>query len=357
MFNQRVSGAFDRARPAQCAQAAADQRGLAGAEVAGQRDDHSAAERRREPRAGRGRRVGIGKVNRVMVTAWSAKRRRAIVRRDGSRQRTEYRMPPMRYAWRHGSSPRQPPRSPPTQPPHADRDWAALAARHCALGPRAGLRGDRHRRHRSSPPTKRGCCNGWPRAATAPWITWHATARPARGRRELVPGTVRVITARMNYLPPAARAADRRARRSAQGVHRALRARPRLPQGAARAACSGSPTAIRARGRRVRLSRVHRQRAGARSRARREVRPRLARQAHAAAHARPGLVVLPGRDLHRSAAAADAAADGALRHLHRVHRRLPDRRDRRAVRARRAPLHFVSDDRASRAAFRRNCGR
>ena len=66
-------------------------------------------------------------------------------------------------------------------------------------------------------------------------------ARPA----ELVPGTVRVITARMNYLPPAARAAADVLADPAQGVHRALCAGTRLPQGPAPPACSSSPTAIR----------------------------------------------------------------------------------------------------------------
>ncbi len=64
--------------------------------------------------------------------------------------------------------------------------------------------------------------------------------------------------------------------------------------------------------------------------------------------ARSRLVVLPGRALHRPAAARDAAAGAALRHVHRLHRRLPDAGDRRALRARRAPLHLVPDDRASR---------
>ena len=83
--------------------------------------------------------------------------------------------------------------------------------------------------------------------------------------------------------------------------------------------------AHRRRGRPVRLSRVHRQRAGARSRARREGGPRLARQAHAAAHARSRLVLLPRRDLHRPAAAdrrrptADHCGTCTA-----LHRRLPD---------------------------------
>jgi hypothetical protein len=63
------------------------------------------------------------------------------------------------------------------------------------------------------------------------------------------------------------------------------------------------------------------------------------------------------RDLHRPAAADDDAAKRALRHLHRVHRGVPHRRDRRAVRARRTPLHFVSDDRACGRDPGANCGR
>ena len=67
-------------------------------------------------------------------------------------------------------------------------------------------------------------------------------ARPA----ELVPGTLRVITARLNYWPAArGRAADVLADLAAR-VRRALRARPRLSQGAARAASHGSRDRIAA---------------------------------------------------------------------------------------------------------------
>ncbi len=171
----------------------------------------------------------------------------------------------------------------------------------------------------------------------APW----RDPRPAGGTRS----RHRPRHHRADELPAAGGARGRRrACRSAPGVHRALCAGPRLPQGSAHPLAAPRRDDPR-RGRRVRLSRVHRQRAGARGGARRQGRARLARQAHAAPHARPGLVVLPGRDLHRSAAAADAAADGALRHLHRVPRRLSHRRHRGAVRARCAPLHFVPDDR------------
>ncbi len=44
----------------------------------------------------------------------------------------------------------------------------------------------------------------------------------------------------------------------------------------------------------------------------------------------------------------DEPAIGALRHVHALHRHLPDAGDRRAVQARRAALHFVSHDRAAR---------
>ena len=77
--------------------------------------------------------------------------------------------------------------------------------------------------------------------------------------------------------------------------------------------------------------------------------PRLARQAHAAPHPRRRLVVLPGRDLHRPAAARTrrrrprtAAPARACIDV------CPTRRDRRSLRARCAPLHLVSDDRARR---------
>ena len=44
-----------------------------------------------------------------------------------------------------------------------------------------------------------------------------------------------------------------------------------------------------------------------------------------------------------------------LRQLQRLHRRLPDAGDRRALRARRAPLHLLPDDRARRARSRSSC--
>ena len=98
-------------------------------------------------------------------------------------------------------------------------------------------------------------------------------------------------------------AATRRgsARRLAQGLRLALRARAATITRCCGASCCGS-RGRSGRGRRLQLSRVHRQRAGARSRARRQVGPGLARQAHAAADPRCRLVFLSRRDLHRPAA-------------------------------------------------------
>ena len=89
----------------------------------------------------------------------------------------------------------------------------------------------------------------------------------------------------------------------------------------------------------------------------REGGPRLARQAHAAADARRGLVLLPGRDLHRPAAAARRAGRPSTAAPAALHRRLPDRRDRRALRARRAPLHLATSRSSTTARFPRRCGR
>ena len=54
------------------------------------------------------------------------------------------------------------------------------------------------------------------------------------------------------------------------------------------------------------------------------------------------LVVLPRRDLHRPAAAGRCARERALRHLHALHRHLPDAGDHRALPARCAPLHLAT---------------
>ena len=177
-------------------------------------------------------------------------------------------------------------------------------------------------------------------------------ARPA----ELVPGTLRVIAARMNYLPAARReswecsaipsARSCRATRLGRDYHKVLRA---APAAARRSHRSGS--------RPLQLSRVHRQRAGDGSGARRR-KPAWA----GAASTRCCLTRDAGSyfflgeiytDLPLPVDAPAANHCGTCG----MHRHLPDARDRRALSARRAALHFVSDHRASRQHSRASCGR
>ena len=184
MFNQRIARTLDRTRPAERAQASANQRRLAGAEVARQRHDHAAVERAREPRT---RRFGRG----------GSRRDEAVAVDIGltCRNPVRFRPCPRVRADSHARPPAEP-------------DWAALAADIRRVGQGAGIPGDRHRGHRSRRRGAATCSIGSPRAATAPWIIWHGTASPARGRPRSFPGTLRVITARMNYRPPAARPSD-----------------------------------------------------------------------------------------------------------------------------------------------------
>ena len=99
------------------------------------------------------------------------------------------------------------PSNPPAVPPVAPRDWAAVAARIVCRGRELGFEeigiadvelGSEERR------LLQWLAAG--RHGAMDYMARHGAtrARPA----ELVPGTVSVITARMNYLPPSARAAD-----------------------------------------------------------------------------------------------------------------------------------------------------
>ena len=231
----------------------------------------------------------------------------------------------------------------PTRRTPADGRLDALAA-HQATGARElGFERVGDRRTPSSATRKRACSTGSPRAATATWIIWRATARAARAPAELVPGTLRVITARMNYRPP---------RRATRGevlgepdarLRLALRARPRLPQGAARASCRRSPTASPRELGRVRLPRVHRQRAGdgSRARARRRASAGAAstRCCCRATRARSSSWARSTPTCRLPATRRSTEHCGTCRALHR---RLPDAGDRRALPARRAPLHLAT---------------
>ena len=136
-------------------------------------------------------------------------------------------------------------------------------------------------------------------------------------RRPRATGGARARHRARDHRAPELLARAARSRRRTSSPIRAART-SRATRSAAiitRCCASGSrklAEAHRRRRRPVRLSRLHRQRAGARGGARGEVGPRLARQAHAAADARHGLVLLPGRDLHRSAAAGHAAGDARI---------------------------------------------
>jgi epoxyqueuosine reductase len=91
--------------------------------------------------------------------------------------------------------------------PHADRDWAALAARIQRWGREQGF--EEIGIAGTDLGAEEARLLGWlaaGRHGTMHYMARHGAtrARPA----ELVPGTLRVITARMNYLPPAARTSD-----------------------------------------------------------------------------------------------------------------------------------------------------
>ena len=112
-------------------------------------------------------------------------------------------------------------------------------------------------------------------------------ARPA----ELVPGTVSVITARMDYLPRGTRAAAGRrwsgsACASPQQAAVSVYARGRDYHKVLRTRLQTLADRLARRGRPVRPPRLHRFGAGARGRTGRAQRPGLARQAHAGAAAR-----------------------------------------------------------------------
>jgi len=145
----------------------------------------------------------------------------------------------------------------------------------------------------------------------------------------LVPGTVRVVAARMDYLPEPGAEMERALRQPA----RAYIARYAL----------GRDYHKLLRNRLKHLAEWLRSEVGnTRYRVFVDSAPVMER----ALARRSGLVVSARRDLHRSAAALRRARQRALRQLPRLHRRLPDPGDPRALRARCAALHFLSNDRA-----------
>ncbi len=205
------------------------------------------------------------------------------------------------------------------------RPAARLSSRHdhthvgrpCSPDPsRTGGGGWDSRRWASPTPTWRRPRSllDWLSAGCHGEMAYMARHGTRRSRPEaLVPGTLRVICARMDYFPPGDDP-HLRPGRSRIGLHLALRARPRLPQAAAH-----PPSAARRphrRGRRpVRLPRVRRFGARAGEGARRQGRAWLDREAHQPDRPRGRFLVLPRRDLHRPAAAGRRAGRRPLRDL------------------------------------------
>ena len=222
MFNQRVGRALHRPGPAERAQHA--RAPASSCPRRGRRDSvttmppASAARERAPARFGRG---GVGQVP-------AGRSRAHAVRRDASAEHGAT----LRYASRMSSHRHR-------LAPTVARRLGGARRRH----PRAGAASSASRRSASptpiSRPRKRGCSTGSPRAGTARWIIWHATASRRARPAELVPGHA-ARDHRAHELPaPAARAARARCSPTARTrVRRALRARPRLPQGAARAAAA-----------------------------------------------------------------------------------------------------------------------
>ena len=121
-------------------------------------------------------------------------------------------------------------------------------------------------------------------------------SRPA----ELWPGTLRVISARMDYLRRYRHRCPQPCRPGAR-LHRALRTRPRLSQDTAPATAEARRPHQR-RSSAAQLPRVHRQRTGDGETTGRSGRARLDRQAHQPDQSQRRLLVSARRDLHRPAA-------------------------------------------------------
>ena len=170
---------------------------------------------------------------------------------------------------------------------------------------------------------------------------------------ELVPGTVRVLSARMNYWPRRTPATPPRLWPTRSCGYVSRYALGRDYHKVLRNALQGLADDIVERIGPDGLSRVRRLRAGAREGAGAQRRARLDRQAHQSHRARRRLVLLHRRDPHRPAAARGRTRQRALRHLLGLHSRLPHRRHHRALPARCAALHFVSHHRTARRDSRR----
>ena len=194
-------------------------------------------------------------------------------------------------------------------------DLAALNRPAAGARPRAGLRRARRRRRRSSRRTSGTCCS-WLDAGFHGEMDYMQRHGRMRSRpEELAPGTVRVISVRMDYWPAAARPAQAVLGDPHAGLRLALRAGPRLPQGDAAARWRRWPTRHRSAesGRSATACSSTPRRC---SRTRSRAMPASAGSASTPTSSpRCGLVFLPRRDPHRPAAAGGRAGQRALRQL------------------------------------------
>ncbi len=181
---------------------------------------------------------------------------------------------------------------------------------------------------------------------------YEATERHIRDRRRrgLFAGHALHDGAAGGVVPPRAPAAGRAHRRLGGALLLAAGRGAGARAGPARRATHGTtPTPACASARRARptarrrLPRARGREPARRPRGRRAQRRRLLRQEHDADHADARLVGRARHARHRRRARADAAARARLRQLPALHRRLPDRRARRAGHARRHPLPLLLD--------------
>ena len=166
-------------------------------------------------------------------------------------------------------------------------------------------------------------------------------SRPA----ELAPGTVRVISVRMNYWPARGARWPKPCWVTLRTAYVSRYALGRDYHKVMRRALARLAEELAARDRAFRLSRLRGQRAGAGEGAGAQRRARLDRQAHQPALAGCGLVFLPGRDPHGPATAMDAPASAHCGTCEACIPACPTQAIVAPLSAGCAALHLVSDDR------------